>query len=66
MTRRKHLCQCSDQLCRECGGKCINIADLTLYRADIDDTRGTHFCEECANDAFDSQIPYTEEPTECA
>lgn len=60
MTKRKHMCQCSDLLCRECGGKCRNIADITLYRADIHDTRGTHFCEECANYAVDSLIPYEE------
>jgi hypothetical protein len=63
MTQRK-MCQCSDRLCRECGGQCNQVADTTLYRADIRDTRGTHFCERCADDAASSQIPYTEEPSD--
>lgn len=49
-------CECADPKCPVHYGQsqCVNRAAEILYRVDMEDRTGTAFCQECADDAFDS------------
>lgn len=56
-------CECADPGCPIHAGidqshcpPCKRLATTILYRIDMDDTTGTAFCNECAEDAMDSGL----------
>lgn len=49
-------CECSDPGCPCCQGHCERRSAVTLYRVDMQDESGTRFCENCANDAYESGV----------
>lgn len=42
-------------------GQCTNKATSTLWRVDMEDVNGTRFCNDCAEDAWESDL-FTESP----
>ena len=52
------ICECGDQGCKVHKGLgfCLNTASVILYRVDMEDETGTAFCEDCADDAFESGL----------
>ena len=46
-------CECSDTGCpmHENSQYCDCLANVILYRVDMDDYTGTAMCDDCANDA---------------
>jgi hypothetical protein len=46
-------CECADSGCpmHENTNLCDCLANVILYRIDMDDYTGTAFCDDCANDA---------------
>ena len=56
-------CECADHGCPSCGGACDNGSTETLYRVDMQDTTGTQFCIDCAQDAFGAGV-FTDQPQE--
>lgn len=53
---KKTKCECADSGCPKCKGKCERKAMQTLYRVDMEDRTGTRFCNECAEDAYESGL----------
>ncbi len=49
-------CECSDGECPNCNGDCEALASVVLFRVDMEDLTGTHFCEGCADAAMDSGL----------
>lgn len=49
-------CECADPGCPYCEGHCKNNGNFILYRIDMEDTSGTCFCEDCAEDAMESGV----------
>jgi hypothetical protein len=54
----RNNCECADKGCKAHEGMsaCHNRAKIVLYRVDMDDMTGTKFCDDCAEDAFDSGL----------
>ena len=53
--KQVQICECGD-VCCPCVGQCDSPSEVVLYRIDMDDSQGTHFCGECAADALDSGV----------
>lgn len=55
-------CECADPGCPHSAINqshcipCKHVATTILYRVDMEDVTGTAFCDECADDAFESGL----------
>lgn len=49
-------CECNDPQCPACFGDCNRQGSQTLYRIDMEDRTGTVFCDDCAEDAWESGL----------
>jgi hypothetical protein len=58
MTKRRILCECTDQLC-QCKGICSEPFSYRLFRTDMADTVGIRFCKVCTIDAMNSGLFWT-------
>lgn len=57
--QRLPWCECSDPGCKNHPGKSVcGVARgvVNLRRVDMEDATGTMFCDECADDAFESGV----------
>lgn len=52
-----HFCECTDHQCPHHPNKdCDLPATGHLYRVDMEDKTGVHFCESCYEDALESGV----------
>ena len=58
MTTAKQTCECADRGCPVHQGvsHCERPANTRLFRIDMADSEGVHFCEECGADALESGV----------